>query len=138
MNKKTDKGTDKLPKSNGSLQILQSRDIITFFFYDIIMHSVVLTLSAQTKTDILKTVKIQMSRLIRIFTVCHYVFEFKVKPSPLFASVEMSKFKNGSVYFRNAEMKGLKWQRINNNKRFEKVAFLYEIDLLKFHFMSTM
>ena len=46
-----------------------------------------------------------MSCLIRIYTVCHSVFDFRLKP--LFASVDKSKFKNGRVQFRNSRMKGL-------------------------------
>ena len=46
-----------------------------------------------------------MNRLFRIYTVCHSVFDFRLKP--LFASVNMSKFKDGRVHFRNFGMKGL-------------------------------
>ena len=58
----------------------------------------------------LQTVQIQMrqlvtSRLIRICTVCHSVFHFKLKH--LFASMAMSKFKAGRLHFRNSQMKGL-------------------------------
>ena len=49
-----------------------------------------------------------MSRLIRIYAVCHSVFDFKLKA--LFASVDMSKVKDGMVHFRNSEMKGLSVQ----------------------------
>ena len=44
-------------------------------------------------------------RLIRIYTVCHSVLDFGLKP--LFASVDKCKFKNRRVYSRNSGMKGL-------------------------------
>ena len=47
-----------------------------------------------------------MIRLLRIYTVCHSVFDFKLKL--LFASLDKSKFKGGGVHFRNSRMKGLK------------------------------
>ena len=40
-----------------------------------------------------------LSLLIRIYTVCHFVFDFRLKP--LFALVDMSQFSDGRVYFRN-------------------------------------
>ena len=43
------------------------------------------------------------NRLIRIYTVCYSVFDFRLKL--LLASVDKSK--NGSVHFRNSGMKGL-------------------------------
>ena len=47
-----------------------------------------------------------MSHLIRSYTVCHSVFVFRLRtPS---ASVDMSKFKDGRVYFINSGLKGLK------------------------------
>ena len=46
-----------------------------------------------------------MSPLIRIYTVCHSVFHFRLQA--LFASVDMSKFKDGRVHFRNSGVKGL-------------------------------
>ena len=47
-----------------------------------------------------------MSCLIRIYTVCHFVFDF-FRLIPVFASVDMSIFKDGRVHFRNALMKEL-------------------------------
>ena len=44
-------------------------------------------------------------RHIRICSVCHSAFQFRLKP--LFASVKKSKFKNGRVHFRNSGIKGL-------------------------------
>ena len=46
-----------------------------------------------------------MSHLIRIYTVCHSVFDFRLKP--LFASVDMAKFRDGRVHLKNSGMKGL-------------------------------
>ena len=45
------------------------------------------------------------SRLIWIYTVCHSVIDFRLKP--LCASVDMSKLKDGRVHFRNSGMKRL-------------------------------
>ena len=47
------------------------------------------------------------SRLIRICTVCHSVFDFTLKP--LFEAVEMSKFKDGRVHSRNSRMTGINY-----------------------------
>ena len=48
-----------------------------------------------------------MNRLIRIYTVCHSVFDFRLKP--LFASVDMSKFNDSSLQkLRNERIKTLK------------------------------
>ena len=65
------------------------------------------------------------SLLIRIYTVCHSVIDFLLKP--LFATMDVSKFRDGRVYFRKSEVKGL-------NK------YLYsEIVLLLFlHVMGTL
>ena len=53
------------------------------------------------------------SRLIWTYTVCHSGFDFRLKP--LFASTNMSIFKNGTAHFRNSGMKALKnislWER---------------------------
>ena len=46
----------------------------------------------------------ETSHLIWIYTVCHSDFNFRLKP--LFASVDMSKFKDGGVHIRNTGMKG--------------------------------
>ena len=46
-----------------------------------------------------------MSHLIRIYTEYHSVFEFRLKS--IFASVDISKFKDGRVHFRKLGMKGL-------------------------------
>ena len=40
-----------------------------------------------------------MSRLIRSYAVCQSDFDFVLKP--LFASVDISKFKDGRIHFRN-------------------------------------
>ena len=58
----------------------------------------------------LQTVKIQMrwlilSHLIRIYTVCLSVFDFRLKP--LFATIYVSKFTDGRVHVRNLGVKGL-------------------------------
>ena len=45
-------------------------------------------------------------RLIRIYIVCHSVFDFRLKPQ--IVSVDKSKFKNGRVHFRNSGIKRLK------------------------------
>ena len=42
-----------------------------------------------------------MSCLIRINTVCHSLFDFSLKP--LFAAVDMLKFKNGRLHFRHRD-----------------------------------
>ena len=49
----------------------------------------------QTKTDTCanSVVPDQTARLIRIYIVCHSVVDFRLKP--LFASMDMSKFKDG-------------------------------------------
>ena len=47
----------------------------------------------------------ETARLIKIYTVCHSVFDIRLKP--LFASVNMSRFKDGRVHFRNLGMQGL-------------------------------
>ena len=47
------------------------------------------------------------SHLIWIYTVCHSVFDFRMQP--LFASVDMSKFKDVRVHSRNSGMKGLSY-----------------------------
>ena len=44
-----------------------------------------------------------MSRLIRIYTVCHSVIYFRLKP--LSVSVNVSKFKDGRVHCRNLGVK---------------------------------
>ena len=72
----------------------------------------------------MQTVYIQMrrlvtSRLIGIYTVCHSVFVFYL--IPLFAAMDMSKFKDGRVIFRNLGMKGLiilpeAWKIIESKK----------------------
>ena len=41
---------------------------------------------------------------------CHYAFDFTLKP--LFEAVDMSKFKDGRVHFRNSGMKGLKLKKL--------------------------
>ena len=41
------------------------------------------------------------SRLIRIYTVCHPIFDFRLNP----LSVDMSKFTYGRVHFRNSVVK---------------------------------
>ena len=69
-----------------------------------------LTLSArQTKIDTCaNSVDLdgtETSRLIRIYTVCHSKFDFRLKP--LFASVDVSMFMDERVHFRNSGMKGL-------------------------------
>ena len=68
----------------------------------------ILTISAwQTKTDICanSVEPILVTRLIRIYTVCHSVFDLRLKP--LFASVNMSKFKDGKFHLRDSGMKAL-------------------------------
>ena len=46
-----------------------------------------------------------MNHLIRFYIVCHSASDFKMKP--LFASVDMSKFKDRRVHFRHSGMKEL-------------------------------
>ena len=41
-----------------------------------------------------------MSHLIRICTICHSVFDFRLKP--LLASIDKSKVSDGKVHFRNS------------------------------------
>ena len=58
----------------------------------------------------LQTVQIQMrrlimSRLIRIFIVCHAVVDISLKP--LFATMDVSKLRDGRVHFRTSGVKGL-------------------------------
>ena len=53
----------------------------------------------------MQTMYIQKSRLVRIYTVFHSVIDFKLKP--FFASVDMSKFKDVGVHFRNSGTEGL-------------------------------
>ena len=68
----------------------------------------VLALSApQTKTDACanKEDPEEMAHKHRIYTVRHSVFDFRLKL--LFAAMDMSKFKDGKVHFRNLGMKGL-------------------------------
>ena len=70
---------------------------------------------------LMQTVQILMrrlvsSRLIRICTVCHSVFEISLKP--LFALVDKSKFQDGRVHFRNSDMKGLRQILLNQNQIF--------------------
>ena len=43
--------------------------------------------------------------LIRIYTLCHSVFDFILKP--LFASADIPKFKDERAHFRNSGMNGL-------------------------------
>ena len=57
----------------------------------------------------MQTVQIQMrrlmmSRLIRIYTVWHSVFQFRLKL--VFSTMDRSKFKNGRDDFRNSGVKG--------------------------------
>ena len=47
-----------------------------------------------------------MSLLIRIYTVYHSVFDFKL--ASLFAKMDMSNLIDERVHFRNSRMKGLK------------------------------
>ena len=44
-----------------------------------------------------------MSHLIRIYTVCHTVFDYRLKP--LFAIMDRPKYKDGHVDFRNSGVK---------------------------------
>ena len=46
-----------------------------------------------------------MDHIIRIYNVCHSVFDFTLKP--LLEAMDMSKFKDGRVLFRNLRKKGL-------------------------------
>ena len=46
-----------------------------------------------------------MSRLIRIYTVCHSIIDFWMKT--LFATMDVSKFRDRREHFRNSEVKGL-------------------------------
>ena len=48
----------------------------------------------------------RLVRLIRIYTVCHYVFDFRLKS--LLTRVDLSKFEDGGVHFRNSGLKGFK------------------------------
>ena len=73
--------------------------------------------------------RLLMSHLIRSYTVCHSVFDFTLKP--LFASVDMSKFKDGRMHFRNSGMKRLRQEipalilSVDNNRRYsDSVNFM--------------
>ena len=55
------------------------------------------------------------SRLIRIYTICQSDFGFRL--TPLFASVDKSKFKNGRVHFRSSGTKELSY----HTNRIQKV-----------------
>ena len=46
-----------------------------------------------------------MSWLIRIYTVCHSIIDFWLKP--LFATMSLSKFRDGRIHVRNLGNKGL-------------------------------
>ena len=71
----------------------------------------------------LQTVQIQMrplimSRLIRIYTVCHPVFDFRLKP--LFALVDKSELKNRWV---SSEFQG--WKDSEKKKKKNAAVFLF-------------
>ena len=59
-----------------------------------------------------------------LYTVCHFVFDFRLKP--LFAPVDMSKHKNGGVHFKNSGMKGLKssFPLVGSTVRCSKFAYI--------------
>ena len=46
-----------------------------------------------------------MSHLIWIYTVCHSIIDFRLKL--LFVTMDVSKFRDGKVFFRNSGVKGL-------------------------------
>ena len=57
------------------------------------------------------------SRLIRIYTVFYSAFDFRLKPH--FASVDVSKFKDGRVHLRNF---GMKTDTFSNNVEPDETA----------------
>ena len=69
-----------------------------------------------------------------ILTVCHFVFDFRLKP--LFALVDMSKFKGGKVHYRNSGMEELTVLKMLRGKcvYVTNTAFLYEIAFMAMQF----
>ena len=66
-----------------------------------------------------------MSRLIRIYTICHSVFDFRLKP--LFASMDVTKFKDGKVHVRNSGVKELMKFSISNRYEVEGCEVIWAI-----------
>ena len=69
-----------------------------------------------------------MSRLIRICTVCHSAFDFRLKL--LFSSMGMSKYMDSRVHFRNSGVK--RWRPLNTE--YIMKTCLYNVDPIKPHF----
>ena len=75
-----------------------------------------------------------MSHLIWIYTIWDSVLDFKLKP--LLNSMDMSKFKNGRVHFRNSGMKGLTVRASNLSiSRHLKKIFHNFLSQIGWHFM---
>ena len=78
-----------------------SQSIANFILGSFLIHKTFIP--RQNKTDTYANSVTR--RLIRIYIVCHSVFDLRLKP--LFTAVDMSEFKDGSVHFRNSGLKGL-------------------------------